>query len=245
MGQAVVHFDISAQNPAALESFYQSVFGWTLNAIPDMNYTIVQPGGGHGIPGGIGPAGEGPGQIAFYVESDDLQADLDKAVSLGGRVTQEVIEIPGTVKLAMFADPAGNQVGLSGSAGGEPRVPTPGAGSPVTWFEVMGPDAPALVAFYSQLFGWKARDTNMSGPTSYFEMSTGSDHGIQGGIGSNPLATSYATVYAESQDLQATLDRAEELGGKTVLPPMQAGGGPRLAFFFDPEGHLFGIYTPT
>ena len=245
MGNPVVHFDISGTNPTALEAFYAGVFGWTLNPIPGMGYTIVQPTGpgGEGIPGGIGPSPDGRGQTTFYVESEDLQEHLDRAVALGGSVVQEVLEIPGTVKLAMFADPAGNPVGLVGSAGGDRPAPEPGGGAAVSWFEVMGPDAAALVTFYGELFGWEAHRYDVPGPTVYYEVKTGSDRGIQGGIGHNPMARSYVTVYAESDDLQATLDSAGGLGATTILPPTAAGSGPSIAMFTDPEGHIFGIYT--
>lgn len=243
MGNAVVHFDISGQNPAALETFYAGLFGWSINPVPGMSYSIIVTPGGS-IDGGVGPAQGGPGQVTFYVQSDDLQASLDKAASLGGTVTQEVLDIPGVVKLAMFNDPAGNPIGLVGDSGGSPPPGAePGTGAPVSWFEVMGPDAAALVAFYTELFGWEAHQYEIPGPTKYYEVKTGADRGIQGGIGQNPMGMSYVTVYAESTDLQATLDRATELGAKTILPPMKTGNGPEVAMFADPEGHTFGIYN--
>jgi predicted enzyme related to lactoylglutathione lyase len=41
-----------------------------------------------GITGGIGVAnGDAPAMVTFYVEVEDLQATLDKAVKLGGKIT--------------------------------------------------------------------------------------------------------------------------------------------------------------
>ncbi len=39
----------------------------------------------------------------------------------------------------------------------------------------------------------------------------------------------------------SSLAQAEKLGGKTVLPPTQAEGGPELAMLADPQGNLIGL----
>jgi predicted enzyme related to lactoylglutathione lyase len=49
------------------------------------------------------------------------------------------------------------------------------------------------------------------------------------------------TVYVRVPDLQASLDRAEQLGGKTVMPPMHVMEGVDIALFTDPDGHVMGL----
>ena len=243
MGSAVVHFDISGPNPEELHKFYGEVFGWTITPVPGMNYAFADTEAGSGINGGIGGAREGPGQVAFYVASDDLQATLDRAEVLGGTTTQPVVVIPNTVSLAMFADPQGHEVGLVGPAPGGPegtRIPSAGSGAAVTWFEVMGPDGESLVAFYSELFGWTAKKYEIPG-FDYWEMDTGIGTGIQGGIGTGPQGQSYTTVYAESPDLEATMEKSRQLGATAVMPPTSMSEGLRVAMFTDPQGHLFGV----
>ena len=248
MGNPVVHFDISGPNPQELQDFYGSLFGWKIDPVPDMDYALVDTQGGHGLLGGIGKAVDGAGQVTFYAWSEDLQATLDKAESLGAKTTQTPMEIPGTVRLAMFADPAGNPIGLVGSLpemeGQEAPPPTDAGGAAVSWFEVMGPDAGALTTFYTELFGWTASKYDLPGEMEYAELDPGDPKSIHGGVGSNPMATSYVTVYAESPDLAATIAKAEELGGKTLMPPTEMPGGPSVAMFADPQGHIFGLYKP-
>lgn len=242
MGDPVIHFDISGQVPEELYKFYSLLFGWTINPMPGMNYALVRTPAG-AIDGGIGPARDGAGRVTIFVEVGDLQATLDKAERLGGGTIQEPVEVPGVVSLAMLADPAGNYIGLSAAGEGTPPVPVEGTGAPVTWFEIMGPDAPALVAFYTGLFGWTAAEMDLgTTDTRYWMVATGNERGIQGGIGSPPGPMSYTTVYAEPGDLQACLDRAAGLGGKTLLTPMAVKGGPTLAMLADPQGNYFGIY---
>jgi predicted enzyme related to lactoylglutathione lyase len=50
--------------------------------------------------------------ITFYIHVDDLQAYLDKVSSLGGKTIVPPSPIPGIGNFAMFADPAGNVLGL-------------------------------------------------------------------------------------------------------------------------------------
>ena len=249
MGNPVVHFDISGPDAAALQSFYGELFGWAVTSLPEMEYALVDTQAGSGINGGIGTSRDGNGGVTFYVFSEDLQASLDKAESLGARTTQPVTVIPGTVALAMFDDPAGNPIGLVGSATGqegqEAPGPSAGNGAAVSWFEVMGPDAGALVTFYTELFGWGTKKYDIPGDMAYYEVDTKAEGGIAGGIGSNPNAMTYVTVYAEVPDLQATLDRAGEFGGKTLMPPESVPNGPTIAVLADPQGHMFGIYKRT
>ena len=94
------------------------VFGWSVTDAPmpgGMSYGIIDTESGAGINGGIGPSLSGETQVAFYIEVDDIQGYLDKAVAAGGQVMMPVTEIPGAVTMAFFSDPAGANVGLVAS----------------------------------------------------------------------------------------------------------------------------------
>ncbi|HEY1331909.1 MAG TPA: VOC family protein [Actinomycetota bacterium] len=67
----------------------------------------------------------------------------------------------------------------------------------------------------------------------------GGDRGINGGIAKDD--DPWVTVYVEVDDLQATLDKAEEMGAKTILPPSEGSGGPSLTIFTDPSGNRIGL----
>ena len=111
-------------------------------------------------------------------------------------------------------------------------------GNKVTWFEMAGGDGKKLQKFYGELFGWKIDANN---PMNY-GMIEASDAGVGGGVGpAGPDGGSHLTVYVAVDDLQAALDKAEKLGGKTVNPPMQVPDGPELAHFTDPEGNFVGL----
>jgi predicted enzyme related to lactoylglutathione lyase len=106
--------------------------------------------------------------------------------------------------------------------------------NPVTHFEVLGQDAGALQSFYGQAFGWEL-DEMMDG--AYYMARPGS--GIDGGVGQAPEGQpGHVTFYVQVDDPAAALARIEELGGRTLQPPMDVPGGPTIA---NPEGHMVGL----
>lgn len=113
MGQPVVHFEIAGIDEKALQQFYADLFGWKIDATNPMNYGMVDTdAGGAGIGGGIFKAPKDVPFLTIYVAVDDLQAYLDKAVSLGGQAVVPPTVIPGYGSFAFLKDPEGNIVGL-------------------------------------------------------------------------------------------------------------------------------------
>lgn len=110
MSHAVVHFEVTGRDVAKLHAFYRDLFDWKTQAVPGMEYVLVEKEG-EGIAGGIGGSPDGGSLVTFYVQASDPQAVLDDAVRLGGTVIKEVDVMP-QVTLAMFADPEGNVVGV-------------------------------------------------------------------------------------------------------------------------------------
>ena len=112
----------------------------------------------------------------------------------------------------------------------------------VVHFEIMGGKGSQLEKFYSELFGWKIDSNN---PMKYGIVDTGGGPGgINGGVGASQDGSGRVSIYVQVDDLQATLDKAEKLGGKTVLPPTEVPGGPQLAMFTDPVGNVTGLMLP-
>jgi len=110
----------------------------------------------------------------------------------------------------------------------------------VGWFEIVGKDGAGLRKFYGELFDWNI-DATQTG-MDYGLVPAGAK-GIAGGIGrSEDGGAGHVTVYIEVDDLQQYLTKAEQLGGKTVAPPMEIPGwNLSIAFLTDPEGHLIGL----
>jgi predicted enzyme related to lactoylglutathione lyase len=110
--------------------------------------------------------------------------------------------------------------------------------NPVVHFEVLGKDAGAMAKFYGEAFGWQLRDV-MEG--SYYMVDTSGEGGIPGGVGVSPDGSSTVTFYVQVDDPAAALEQIKSLGGSTVSEPMDVPGGPTIAHFADPEGHVIGL----
>lgn len=104
----VVHVEIPAANPNKAADFYRELFGWKIMPMPEMNYVMweAQDGSGGGFPE---VSDENPaGRVTVYIDSDDVDSDLEKVKMLGGRMLHEKTEIPGMGWFGVFQDPDGN-----------------------------------------------------------------------------------------------------------------------------------------
>jgi predicted enzyme related to lactoylglutathione lyase len=114
-------------------------------------------------------------------------------------------------------------------------------GQPVVHFEIGCRNSPQTQEFYSKLFDWSI---TQQGPAAMIDTSAGS--GINGHItalGHEPHH--YVLFYVQVNDLQATLDRAAELGGQTLIPPTEVPGMGSFAWLKDIDGNVVGLWKPA
>jgi len=72
----------------------------------------IDTGAAGGMTGHMTSLGHEPRHYTmFYVEVEDVQAYLDKATALGGKMLVPPVKIP-TGTFAWFSDPDGNMIGL-------------------------------------------------------------------------------------------------------------------------------------
>jgi uncharacterized protein len=258
MAHPVVHFEIDGPDDRQLAEFYARLFGWSMHLLPEIGYTLVDTCSGAGINGGIQKNSDGTPAVTFFIQTDDLQAALDKINLLGGKTETPITELPGMVTYARFSDPDGLIVGLvlgpaepdqagpgqagpgqagPGQAGLAQASHGAGAGAPVDWFEVLGSDADRSQRFYAEIFGWQASGAGQA----YRMVDTGSSRGIRGGIGAGRPG-SWATVYADVPDVAAALARAVELGGAREYGPAAVDDHTQTGALRDPAGNVFGVY---
>ena len=121
-------------------------------------------------------------------------------------------------------------------------------GQPVVHFEVVGKDPSRLREFYGDLFDWKFNSIE-GGPTDYATVSrednSGDDGvGIGGGIGEGPEGyDGHVTFYVETDDVEGSMAKAEELGGTRMMGPAKPNPDMdmEIGLFNDPEGHTVGL----
>jgi predicted enzyme related to lactoylglutathione lyase len=108
MGNPVGHFEIGCRDSKKTQEFYSNLFDWKITEAGPAAMIST----GSGIGGHITALGHEPHHYTiFYVEVDDVQAYLDKAKRLGGKVLVPPVDIP-TGTFAWMGDPEGNTVGL-------------------------------------------------------------------------------------------------------------------------------------
>jgi predicted enzyme related to lactoylglutathione lyase len=101
----------------------------------------------------------------------------------------------------------------------------------ISMFEIAGPNASNLAAFYDTLFQWDLKESQPGWWTT-------SEAGIDGGV--LQMDNSFATFYVEVEDVEATLKDAAANGGRVVIGPITE-GGVTFARLADPDGNLIGI----
>lgn len=108
----IVHIELSAEDPVAAGEFYANLFDWGITHDKALEYVMFNPEPGPG--GGFNPVSDDTpaGTVLLYVQSDDIEATLAKAESLGGKTLVPRTEIPTVGWFAIFADPTGNSIGL-------------------------------------------------------------------------------------------------------------------------------------
>jgi predicted enzyme related to lactoylglutathione lyase len=218
----------------ALVRFYGEAFGWLFEPHDEMNYTMFRTAPGW-IGGGIGVPQDGKPSVSVYAEVESLDATLTKALELGATGKMGPMDIGGGARIAMFADPASNVFGLYEGPTG---TPPEGAGSPVVWFDVFGPDAVALQSFYRDLFEWKID----LGKDGYGHVAAEAD-GVGGGIWTplTGMPSHGILVYVRSTDLEGSLKIIERIGGTTVTARESVGDGLEISLFRDVAGNLNGL----
>ncbi len=121
----VVHFEIPFDDGQRARSFYRDAFGWDLQEMPEMSYTLVStgPSGEEGptepgfIDGGMlgrsDAAASGPVLVIDVEDIDEALATIEK---LGGKTMLARTAVGDMGFSAYFTDPEGNVMGLWESA---------------------------------------------------------------------------------------------------------------------------------
>ena len=113
-----------------------------------------------------------------------------------------------------------------------------------SWFELMTSDVDGAKKFYANLFGWNTEDMPM-GDMNYTIVKVG-EEGL-GGIMSTPPQAEGAPpnwgVYVTVDDVDATAGKAEELGGKILVPPTDIPNVGRFCVLQDPQGAVISAIT--
>jgi predicted enzyme related to lactoylglutathione lyase len=240
--------DLSTPDADAASTFYSSLLGWTIDRDEsEMGVYLIGELAGRDVAGMMAQSPDQAGvppMWTIYLASDRLEATIDRVTQHGGRVVAPPFPIPDG-RIAIVADPTGGSFALA-EWPGEGGFETYGEPGAVCWAELLTPDVPSAVEFYSAVFGWVAKTEPSETGGSY---TTFSHHGEQV-LGLMPMpemvpagAPAFWQVYFQVEDLDATVAAATSAHATVLVPKMQVGEHSWFATIQDPQGATFSLFA--
>jgi len=229
----------------AAQRFYGELFGWGYddNDMGEMGhyYIATLDGGEIGGVSGPMPGMEGhPAYWGVYLAVDDVDAATAKVEPAGGKVEAGPFDVGENGRMSAIQDPTGARVGLwqAGTTIGTQRANQPG--TPV-WNEVVTPDIPRAAQFYADVLGMGSEAMPM-GDDTYTALKNAEGRMIGGAMNPpKPDLPPHWNVYFNVEDVDATVAKAQELGGQVVAPAFDVAGVGRMAVLADPQGAMFNL----
>jgi predicted enzyme related to lactoylglutathione lyase len=227
--------DLGTTDVAGAKAFYSGLFGWEMEDLPagdSGTYTMCRLRGKdiagihqHSPEEGIG--------WSSSISVDDVEETTSRARTLGAVVLMEPFDIEGAARMSLIRDPAGAEVTLWQAMGhiGAGYVNDVGAWG---WNELVTPEMETAKAFYGDLFGWEAEDVPAAIPRATFTLGDLLVGGIHSPTPQEGEGARWTVSFGVSDADQSTA-RAEELGGRTVLPATDIPIG-RFSIVSDPAG---------
>ncbi len=114
--------------------------------------------------------------------------------------------------------------------------------NPLSHFELMTEDPAKCKAFYGAVFDWQFDEESMPG---YTLVNTGAEP--TGGVFPKPADAPSACLnaYFQVDNIDATLEKATQHGGKVIVPKTAIPNVGHFAMFADPEGIAIGLMQPV
>ena len=245
-----VWYELMTSDPAAAETFYKKVVGWTAAPFEESPnpYTVFKRSGDVGV-AGLMKTPDGMNMPPFwsmYIAVPKLEEALAHIKRLGGSELSGIIDVPTVGRLEMVKDPQGAAFYIIEP---EPRGERPEAAPEVgeaSWHELMTTDMDAAMKFYQDVFGWKPSESMDMGEMGRYQMFD-RPHGMIGGMmNKGPEMANvppYWGIYFRVPDVDAAVERVKANGGQILNGPMEVPGGDRILNAMDPQGAAFSLHS--
>ncbi|MFJ8628461.1 VOC family protein [Kitasatospora sp. NPDC093550] len=237
--------DLGSPDIPATAEFYDKVFGWTFQEVPETGgYGFLQLNGK--TVGALGHLDPGARSAwTTYFRCADADATVNAAEKAGATVRVPPMDVMQEGRFAALTDPQGAEFAIwqAGNTKGLDVVSEDGA---LVWSELHTSDQDAAFEFYRRLFSWRVENFEPSPGMSYRVVST--SEGDQqatsfGGIAPtmSPEQPSAWTPYFAAADVDAVVARATAAGGAVLMPASDVEKVGRLAWLADPNGAPFAL----
>lgn len=118
----IVHFELPADDMSRASKFYSGVFGWGMQEVPEMKYTMIRtvevdektqkPKEAGAINGGMFKRTTDLPVTVVTIDVSDIDAALEKVKGAGGTVVRPKVSVGPMGSIAYFKDTEGTVVGL-------------------------------------------------------------------------------------------------------------------------------------
>jgi uncharacterized protein len=258
--------DTSQPDPDAAASFYGDLFGWELEDVmpPDApgKYFMARIGGKDvAAVGSIPEAAPPMAMWNTYISVESADETASKVSDAGGNALMEPFDVMDAGRMAVFSDPEGAvfMVWQANQNKGAQIVNEHGS---LTFNTLNTKDIEGARSFYGSVFGWGTLELpggvemwTLPGYGDELEKDNpglreriaemGGTEGFEDVVASilpiaedQPDTPPHWGVTFAVDDADAIADRATELGGKVIVPPMDA-PWVRMTVIADPQGATF------
>ncbi|NEQ42767.1 MAG: VOC family protein [Leptolyngbya sp. SIOISBB] len=240
--------DLATTDAEGAKKFYTNLFDWTATDVPAGEagtYTMLEKAGKnvcalYQIPAEMQHSG--PPYWLSYVAVENVDDSTAQAQALGGQVLQPPCDVMESGRMSLLQDPTGAVFALwqPGQHMGADLVNEPNT---FCWNELQTKDLAAATDFYTKLFGWTTHSSKnaLGGDYTEFQRAGNSGAGmieIQPDWGEVPPNW---VVYFAVEDCDATLKKAQNLGGRADMTPIEIPDVGRFVILQDPQGGYFTI----
>ena len=239
--------DLNTPDQEAAKTFYSGLFGWEADDRPvgDGIVYSMQEIGGKDV-AAISPQMQDQRDAGLppiwnsYITVDSADDTAAKAGELGATVHAPPFDVMDVGRMSVIQDPQGAffMIWEPKTNIGAQLVNVPGA---FCWNELYTSDLEGAKDFYGGLFGWEWNPFEQS-PDPYFViMNQGRSNGGARGLAQPDMPPNWL-VYFAVEDIDAGVSKVGELGGETMMGPMDIGIA-KVAVVRDPQGGYFALYA--
>jgi len=233
--------DLVTRDPAACRRFYQALLGWEFQDTTRLGHPYaVASLDGRPVAGIVAPPEptNEPAVWLSYVSVANVDQVAERVSAKGGKTLFAPVDI-GVARVAVVADPQGAVLGLARRVGDDPPDRAQPARGHFFWMEYLADDAPAALAFYSDLFGFESAVHETKNGIEYHALRR--DGRTRAGLFQIPEAADKNVdpnwlPYVLVDDPGGLATQAKSLGGTIILAPAPGIRSGTLAIVADPTG---------
>jgi len=245
--------DLFTTDPNAAAKFYSDLFGWTVEPDNDSkSERLWLLNDSHPVAGIVGYSKKSKKESQLnarwigYAVIDSPQAALNLSQNNGGRTVMTSKKVAGLGDIALVADPEDTLVGLISPASDFGGLHRDSLGS-WSWVQLFSKNPDSVISFYQQVLSYAINADDRTQRTGDYLLSSASM--VRAGLVPLELkqnARGGWLGFIRVAELNLMVEKAETLGGRTLVAPFSAGGGIRMAAVADPLGGLIGLiqYAP-